>query len=954
MMYRLYGRTCHKPLINSYTMKNIFIKLLAFLSPPFLYGVNVGMDSLRQEKVYVHMDKPFYLVGDTIWMKGYLVDMRTHRELDARSRFLYVELISDKDKVLLRKKIMEENGIFRNFFSLEDDIPEGRYMLRAYTNFMRNADESFFYTRQFAVYKDTESLLMLKVRYEKEKENRCLIATLLRHDGEPYSKKNVEYMVRTKESNNKVFVGRTNLAGEIRISLPPRQELSQYVELTLKDNGLHITRKVEIPDVYDYHVGFYPEGGYLLSGVEQVVAFKSESTTGVASHIRGCVMNSSGDTLATFQSEHEGIGSFLLSATDGDSLYASVSDGTGQEKRFKLPPVVSDRVALSVIQDDSLIHYRLCVPFAYILEEELVLLAHVRGQVVHRSHISAEELTGVIPKREIPEGIVHFTVFNAAEEALTERLVFVRHHSPLFQMSVSGSPTESGSLMKLGVRLLDAGFSPLQGNFSVSITDNYRVQPDPYNENIRSSLLLTSDLQGDISTPGYYFDNDTSTSDRHLDQLMLTHGWTRFQSRALLHPRLSGNPLWQPERTQVISGDLVGLFKSFGRKKVEMTVAIPKYGRLETLKTDREGHFCITHDFPDMTGFIITPSRKKAQHYKIRLKEDTYPSVSRLLWKPMVRAEVASEYLYEVDNKTAGGMKVYQLPEVTVQGEHADLDYFYRSISATYLEQRSAENALELLNEIPEICTYRVRKYSFSEKAWVYTGERHIGLFEHETFIQGYMTESEKYSSVVPGNPLHPDRSQRDYKFSQGDASMKKLKGIAPFDERCARAHVYVDGLKVEDEDNLKRIKASDVSSVDLSVTSGTVDDEAFLHSAWKDEEPGDELAEKDERHGIHITTSRLNRGRFVESLPHLVRVVPLGYAEQAEFYAPKYLTPDSRKNIGSDMRSTVHWIPVLPLNDEGEAVFSFYTADRHSSYTVVIEGITTQGKVCRFVRTIK
>lgn len=38
-----------------------------------------GWDSLRQEKVYVHMDKPFYLVGDTIWMKGYLVDARTHR-----------------------------------------------------------------------------------------------------------------------------------------------------------------------------------------------------------------------------------------------------------------------------------------------------------------------------------------------------------------------------------------------------------------------------------------------------------------------------------------------------------------------------------------------------------------------------------------------------------------------------------------------------------------------------------------------------------------------------------------------------------------------------------------------------------------------------------------------------------------------------------------------------------
>ena len=51
----------------------------SFSISSFFYGDNGGMDSLRQEKVYVHMDKPFYLVGDTIWMKGYLVDARTHR-----------------------------------------------------------------------------------------------------------------------------------------------------------------------------------------------------------------------------------------------------------------------------------------------------------------------------------------------------------------------------------------------------------------------------------------------------------------------------------------------------------------------------------------------------------------------------------------------------------------------------------------------------------------------------------------------------------------------------------------------------------------------------------------------------------------------------------------------------------------------------------------------------------
>lgn len=77
----------------------------------------VGMASdLKQEKIYIHIDKPFYLTGDTIWMKGYLVDAKTHKEQDVQSRFMYVELIDNKNKVLLRKKLKEENGIYRNFF----------------------------------------------------------------------------------------------------------------------------------------------------------------------------------------------------------------------------------------------------------------------------------------------------------------------------------------------------------------------------------------------------------------------------------------------------------------------------------------------------------------------------------------------------------------------------------------------------------------------------------------------------------------------------------------------------------------------------------------------------------------------------------------------------------------------------------------------------------------------
>ena len=43
-----------------------------------------------------------------------------------------------------------------------------------------------------------------------------------------------------------------------------------------------------------------------------------------------------------------------------------------------------------------------------------------------------------------------------------------------------------------------------------------------------------------------------------------------------------------------------------------------------------------------------------------------------------------------------------------------------------------------------------------------------------------------------------------------------------------------------------------------------------------------------------------------------------------------------------------------IRLNEKGEAGLSFYTADRPSTYTVVIEGITDDGKACRYVKQIR
>jgi len=73
-----------------------------------------------------------------------------------------------------------------------------------------------------------------------------------------------------------------------------------------------------------------------------------------------------------------------------------------------------------------------------------------------------------------------------------------------------------------------------------------------------------------------------------------------------------------------------------------------------------------------------------------------------------------------------------------------------------------------------------------------------------------------------------------------------------------------------------------------------------------------------------------------------------LGYQQPVEFYAPKYDTPEKRSTQAIDLRTTIHWQPVVQTDRSGVASFDFYTADESASYTVIIEGLADDGTIIR------
>lgn len=111
-----------------------------------------------QEKVYLHFDKPYYMAGETMWFKGYLLYAYDHN-IDSASHILYVDLVDPTDnKIIQHLKLNCSQGVTNGAIQLSDSLPEGNYLVRAYTSFMQNYSEDFFFKKDIKIWQNKQHI----------------------------------------------------------------------------------------------------------------------------------------------------------------------------------------------------------------------------------------------------------------------------------------------------------------------------------------------------------------------------------------------------------------------------------------------------------------------------------------------------------------------------------------------------------------------------------------------------------------------------------------------------------------------------------------------------------------------------------------------------------------------------------------------------------------------------
>ena len=110
--------------------------------------------SFPQEKVFLHTDRKFYVPGDPIWFQAYITAYEANLP-SVLSTNLRVELFSKDKELIVEQLVFAQTGYGEGVIDLPRDLKGGSYILRSYTNYMRNFDADFFFEKEIVVVSDS-------------------------------------------------------------------------------------------------------------------------------------------------------------------------------------------------------------------------------------------------------------------------------------------------------------------------------------------------------------------------------------------------------------------------------------------------------------------------------------------------------------------------------------------------------------------------------------------------------------------------------------------------------------------------------------------------------------------------------------------------------------------------------------------------------------------------------
>jgi hypothetical protein len=492
-------------------------------------------------------------------------------------------------------------------------------------------------------------------------------------------------------------------------------------------------------------------------------------------------------------------------------------------------------------------------------------------------------IKGSIPTASLPSGIITITLFDKNWKPLAERITYINNNEYRFEpeMEVQRWGLNKRARNELKIKVPDS----LISNLSISVTDA-AIGSDS-TKNIISHLMLSSELKGDVYNSAYYFSSSADSVSQHLDLVMLTHGWRRFNWDKIAKGRIDP-PLYKKDTSYItLSGKVLGVLQGqIGREAsvILMVKQKNKEGQMILAPVNSNG------TFNDPSTILFDTAQVYYSFQKAKeLKDASVQFMTDRLPAPPVNAQAF----------------------IKPDGLFPDTTGSYRQ----YLLSDEARSIAEM-SRVKTLENVTVKSKLKSEKEVL-----------DEKYASGMFTGGDGYQFDLVNDPFATG-AVNIFSYLQGKVAGLQINTSGPtptMQWRGGSPQLYLNETPVD---------AGFVSNM-------SVNDVAYI----KVFRPPFMGGFNGGNGAIAIYT---RKGDDVKSEPGkgLASNKVFGYTGIREFYAPNY-SSFSQKNEDRDLRTTLYWNPSLPTGpQQNEVVVTFYNNDVSEAFRVVIEGMTRDGKL--------
>lgn len=660
------------------------------------------------------------------------------------------------------------------------------------------------------------------------------------------------------------------------------------------------------------NLSFFPEGGYLVEGIESKIGFKATNAIGKGTDVIGYVLNSKMDTVLRFESEHLGMGAFNFSPKPNESYEIRAKSAEQGWTRFSFSEIQKSGYVLKIdpLFDDAKAKVSI-IKHGNAKPKSLHLIGQSKGKVIFRKDLDADkqENSLILDQEGFLPGLVTFTLMDEETNLLAERLVYFLP----FAQGSGNFRTEKNEyapkeMVRMNVELLDEFGMPIQGDFSISVTDTYQVMHLENSQNIVSYLQLSSELKGEIEQPSYYFNPENPHAEKYLDNLLLTQGWRRFSWENLA--KLNEFPAYNFESGLTLRGRVSKLNNKPIEEIHKLTMLVRHwYGNpfVYEGETDESGNFTfLGMDYQDTVGIFLQAyiEKEKASGKKTEVKRNEVeifdPEIPKPKMASLIGLPQGDQFLdyddYIVRVKEAKNLmeqfvlnKEIELGEVTVRGRRSD--------------------------KIPDT---RTIQYNDSPELSMIVTEEYYSFQNVYQLIRGRFPGVNVYGDVF--DMMNPPAVIIRGGLISGPASGRPVVGGAA---------IFIDGSPVTPQ-LAAVIPVTEIERVDI------------LRSQAKSAIYGSQGAGG----VVNILTKGGNPNRDFSEVDTLgnATAVSQGYVPIREFYVPP-MVPDFSAPISIDYRSTIFWLSFVKSDMNGKVYLEFPLSEGRPEVRVSLEGLSKKGE---------